>query len=84
MKISRIKEKLDELLGVTPTKNESNKKSLESIDKLILQLKDKEIKFQERLASSENEDETLKLTRKLKLIKKQLAKAADYQQEIGL
>ena len=83
MKISRIKEQLDELLGVTPKKEESLKKSLKNIDKLIHQLKEKEIKFQERLNSSSDEEEIQKLKRKLKLINKQLSKAADYQHNLN-
>ena len=83
MKISRIKEKLDTLLGVSPpSEEESTQKTLKNIDKLIQVLQDKNNKIQEKLKATDDKEEQKKHKRKLTLIKKQLMKADEYKQSL--
>ena len=73
MKISKIKKKLDKLFGVDS--EDSNDENIESMKTLVELLKQKEVKFNEKLLLTESEEDIQTIKQKLSLIKKQIKKA---------
>jgi len=77
MKTSRIKEKLEELLGGS-AEEKSTKKKLKTVTCLLKYLDEKEHKLQQKVLTTKNITDSQKLERKLKLIKLQIEKALAY------
>ena len=82
MKISKIKSKLDKILGITIKENKTEK-TLTVINTLLEKLDYKESKLKKRLQDETDTTSMNKLEQKLKLIKRQIEKANAYKNELN-
>ena len=81
MKTSKIKSKLDDILGISAKENETEK-PLAAINALLEKLNKKKFKLEIRLKDETDSSNIDKLEQKLKLIKRQIEKATTYKSEL--
>jgi len=81
MKTSKIKSKLDDILGISAKENETEK-PLAAINALLEKLNKKKFKLEIRLRDETDSSNIDKLEQKLKLIKRQIEKGTTYKSEL--